>query len=142
MIEDEFLGIDQCPENVFIRVSQSHLQTFAGRVFLLAFDVPGGGSQFLFVGLAGVGPVIELPNLILMRALRIGGQAGCAGLAGRQLFVNVRRVKKMQALGKIGVFGSFALACAGVVGPAEEGKKVGLRIETIVWQLDRARTSW
>src|SRR6185503_20413250 len=71
----------------------------------------------------------------------VAGQLRGAAFVRGDLFLNVLRVQKMQALGEAGVLAAFAFAGTGAVRTAEDLEEVTAGVVAVVRQRDGARAS-
>src|SRR5690606_24002836 len=121
MVEQEFLGINKRPDNVFVG---------ALGVFAVLFNVSERDRHFVGLWFAGESQQIQLTQFGLMLARLIGAHQGGATIASRELTLNFARVKQMQALGQVGFRRALAFARAAGFGLAKYRQEV--RVKAVI----------
>lgn len=93
MVEQELLGIDQCPDDVF----KGHLW-----IVLVFFEVGQGDLQFFRIGFTAVDPAIQFLDLDVGWPVLVVDKLGGTTVAISDLALHFTAVQQVQTLGKVG----------------------------------------
>ncbi len=130
MIEEELLAVEDCPDEVFHRLSG---------LILLLFKIVESGLDFLRIGLPGECSKVKFIDFLIVAMGGIGRHHRSQSLICREFCLDVFRIEQMEALRQIGPLGSFAFAGGRRFGPAKNGQEIG--VELGVRQADCACSS-
>src|SRR5437773_2441619 len=98
MIEEEFLRVNERPDNILISLAPG-----GGRLFVvfgpgLSGDVVPSQAHFLFIRSAGASRQVKFADFFLVTAAGVGGQARGGAFVVGQFFLNFLGVEQMETL--------------------------------------------
>ena len=140
MVEQEFLGIKQRPEDVLVALPLAlhRVERLAIRSAPNLVQMRFGEREFGRRGWAGKGGEIPFAELFFI-APRIGGEAGRGARIVRRACPGCPWRSAGAGLREAGFLGALAFAGARGFRPAEDGEEIGAGVEAVVRQRDGAR---
>ena len=138
MVEQEFLGVQDGPEDVFVALAfgLGGFEGFAVGTVAGLGEVGFGKGEFGGLGHSRVGGEIELAEFFVVAA-RVGGELGGGAGFGGDLVLDVFGVQEVEGLGEAGFLGAFAFAGA-LVPAGRPAKALGVRVTSL---MESKRTS-
>ena len=118
VVEEEFFGVDERPDDVFVGHAGWGLLRFCFAVLvgdgggdgLLAVQILQGDVELVVRWVAAECHEVEFVDFFFVGATAVFGPLrGSAGVGG-EFFLEVLRIEQVKALRKAGVLGSFAFA--------------------------------
>ena len=131
MIEQKLFRVQEGPEDVFIGFLFAFGSLVTGLAGGLLVEVCAGEFDFVGIGFAAEGDVVKVGDFIVVGPGVPGQRIGTA-IAARELCLDLRGIKQVQALREAGFLGAFALASAGGIGAAEDTEEVGGLVVAVV----------